>query len=136
MKIKKVLKNQILALIWTVFIFVICNAKLGTNSGGNFLFVGFDKIVHLGLFYVLTLLIFYGKIKFQNNYHISWLTIFKIITINAIIGGIIELLQLKIFTYRAAEWWDFITDILGVLMAVFSYVLLHKFINNEKSNKN
>jgi VanZ family protein len=133
---KKALKNQLLAIIWTVFILVICNVKLGTNTGNTLFFAGFDKMVHLGLFFVLTVLLLYGKIKLQQHYQISLLTIFKIIATNAIIGGLVELLQLKIFTYRGAEWWDFIADILGALMGIFSYVLLYKSISNEKSNQN
>lgn len=80
----------------------------------------------MGFFFVLTTLLFYGKIKYQHNYSFSSLTIFKIIVITAALGGGIELLQWEIFTYRSAEWWDFGCDMIGVCMGVFSYVLLHK----------
>lgn len=105
-----------------------------SDGVGGFFFEGFDKLAHLGFFFVLSVLLFYGKIKYQHNYGFRTLTIFKIILINALIGGGIELLQWKVFTYRSAEWWDFGCDILGSFMAVFSYILLHKLNFDEKNS--
>ncbi|KQN37948.1 glycine cleavage system protein H [Pedobacter sp. Leaf41] len=127
------LKRQKWAIFWTIVVLVLCNIKLPDSEGDGFFFKGFDKMAHLGFFFVLSVLLFYGKIKYQNNYGFRTLTIFKIILINAIIGGTIEILQWKLFTYRSAEWWDFGCDMLGALMAVFSYILLHKLNLNEKN---
>lgn len=126
------LKYQVWAIVWTIVILVLCNMKMPDTSGSGFFFEGFDKLVHLGFFYVLTILLFYGKIKHQHNYSFRSLTIFKIIVITAALGGGIELLQWKFFTYRSAEWWDFGCDMTGVFMGVFSYILLHKSNYNEK----
>jgi VanZ family protein len=52
--------------------------------------------------------------------------------ITAVLGGGIELLQLIVFTYRSAEWWDFFADMIGVCMGIFSYIFLHRFRFNEK----
>jgi len=127
------LKYQIWAIVWTVVILVLCNMKMPDTHGSGIFFEGFDKMVHLGFFYVLTILLFFGKIRHQHNYSFRSLTIFKIIVITAALGGAIELLQWKIFTYRSAEWWDFGCDMVGVFMGVFSYVLLHKSNYNEKA---
>jgi VanZ family protein len=131
----KVLKYQRWAILWTVVVLVLCNIHMPSGDGPGFFFVGFDKMAHLGFFFILSILLFYGKIKYQHNYSFRSLTIFKIILISAIIGGGIELLQWKVFTYRSAEWWDFTCDILGTLMGVFSYVLLHKSNYNGKVTK-
>ncbi|WP_316806082.1 VanZ family protein [Pedobacter agri] len=130
----KALKQQKWAIFWTIVVLVLCNIEMPTTEGEGFFFTGFDKMTHLGFFFVLSVLLFYGKIKYQNNYGFRTLTIFKIILINVIIGGGIELLQWKVFTYRSAEWWDFGCDLLGCLMAVFSYILLHKLNFDEKNN--
>ena len=123
----KVLGSQKWSIIWAIIILVLCNIKMPESDGKEgFFFEGFDKLAHLGFFYVLTILLFYGKINFQHNYSFRSLTIFKIILITAIIGGGIELLQWKVFTYRSAEWWDFICDMIGTFMGVFSYILLHR----------
>lgn len=132
MKKLGVLRSQIWALVWTVVILVLCNIKMPDSKGAGFFFEGFDKMVHLGFFYVLSVLLFYGKIRYQHNYSFRSLTIFKIILISAVIGGGIELLQWKVFTYRSAEWWDFACDMIGTFMGVFSYILLHLSNYNEK----
>jgi VanZ family protein len=136
MALFKALKYQRWAILWTVLTLVLCNIDLSSRSHSGFFFEGFDKLAHLGFFYVLTILLFYGKIKYQHNYSFRSLTIFKIIMISVVIGGGIELLQWKVFTYRSAEWWDFACDMIGCLMAVFSYVLLHLSNYNENNAAN
>jgi hypothetical protein len=42
------------------------------------------------------------------------------------LGGGIELLQWKVFTYRDGDWWDFFVDMVGYGMGVFGYLLLHR----------
>lgn len=122
----KALKHQIWAIVWALAVLVLCNIKIPSSTQSNGLFfTGFDKLVHLGFFYVLTVLLFYGKINYQHNFNLRSLTIFKIILVSAFLGGGIELLQWKVFTYRSAEWWDFGCDMLGAFMGVFSYILLH-----------
>lgn len=129
----KALKYQRWAILWSAITLVLCNVDLSSaQHSSGFFFVGFDKLAHLGFFYVLTILLFYGKIKYQHNYSFRSLTIFKIIMISAVVGGAIELLQWKVFTYRSAEWWDFFCDMLGCLMGVFSYVLLHLSNYNDQ----
>lgn len=128
----KVLKYQFWAIIWAIIILVLCNIKMPEPSDDEgFFFTGFDKMAHLGFFYVLAVLLFYGKITYQHNYSFRSLTIFKIILISVVLGGGIELLQWKVFTYRSAEWWDFACDMLGTFMGIFSYILLHKSNYNK-----
>lgn len=128
----KGLKYQGWAIAWTILISILCLIKTPDSQSTGFFFTGFDKLVHLGFFYVLTVLLFFGKIRYQHNYSFSVFTIFKIIFITALIGGGIEILQLLFFNYRSAEWWDFICDMIGVFMGVFSYVLLHVADYNKK----
>ena len=130
----KALRYQIWAIIWTVFIFVLCNVKMPDDNDSGIFFTGFDKLVHVGFFYVLTILLFYGKIQSQHSYSFRSLTILKIIVLTAALGGGIELVQWKFFTYRSADWWDFGCDMIGVFMGVFSYVLLHRSNYNEKGS--
>ena len=120
------IKYQVWAILWTAVVLVLCNVPPATlHSSSSFFFEGFDKMAHLGFFYMLAVLLFYGKIKQQKSYEYSWITIVKIVLLTASIGGGIELLQWKVFTYRSAEWWDFTSDMIGVGMAIFSYLLLH-----------
>ncbi|HUH33369.1 MAG TPA: VanZ family protein [Daejeonella sp.] len=125
------LKHQYLAIVWAVLVLILCDIPV-SSSGKLPLFEGFDKLVHTGFFFVLTVLLFYGKIRQQLSYSYRIITILKILLITTILGGGIELLQLTIFTYRSAEWWDFICDMVGVGMGIFSYIFLHRFRFNEK----
>jgi len=125
------LKYQSWAIAWSIVILIFCNIEMPDTSRSGIFFEGFDKLVHLGFFYVLTIFLFYGKIRYQHSYSFRSLTIFKVILIGAALGGFIELLQWKIFTYRSAEWWDFGCDMLGVFMGVFSFVLLHRMNYNK-----
>lgn len=129
----KALKSQRWTILWIFVVLVLCNIKMPASNGPSLFFAGFDKLAHLGFFYTLTILLFYGKIKYQSNYSFSSLTIFKVILVNLILGGGIELLQWKVFTYRSGEWWDFGCDMIGCFMGVFSYVLLHL---SNYANKN
>ena len=130
----KVLSHQRLALIWTVFILILCTMKMPDSVGeSGIFFTGFDKIVHLGFFFVLTILLFYGETKSQRRENFGILTIFKILMLTFALGGFIELIQYKFFTYRSAEWWDLGSDMIGVFMAIFAYVLLNKS-NYEKES--
>ena len=128
----QVLRKQKWAIFWAVVILILCNIPLPESDGEGFFFTGFDKMGHLGFFFVLSVLLFYGKIKYQHSFTFRRLTILKILLINIALGGGIELLQWKVFTYRSAEWWDFACDMIGCFMAIFSYVLLHKFTSSEK----
>ncbi|UKT63209.1 VanZ family protein [Pedobacter mucosus] len=125
-------KQQKWAIFWTIVVLVFCFTKMPDTESEGFFFKGFDKMTHMGFFFMLSILLFYGKIKYQHSFGFRTLTIFKVLLINILIGGGIELLQWKVFTYRSAEWWDFGCDMLGASMAIFSYVLLHKLNFNEK----
>ncbi len=126
------LKHQYLAIGWAILTIVLCDIPTSGLGGSGLFFEGFDKLAHTGFFFVLTVLLFYGKIRQQRSYSYRIVTILKIFIITAIIGALIELLQWKVFTYRSAEWWDLFCDMLGVSMGVFGYVLLHRTRLNGK----
>ncbi len=129
----KTIRYQLPAIIWAIFITVLCEMPgLDSSKSGISLFEGFDKLAHTGFFFVLTVLLFYGKIREQSSYSYRLLTILKILFITFSLGAFIEVLQMKIFTYRSAEWWDLFADMTGVGMGIFSYVLLHRVRFNEK----
>lgn len=133
MRVFQIVKNHKWALVWSVVIFVLCGIEMPSSSETEgFFFEGFDKLAHLGFFFVLTILLFYGKIRYQHNYSFSSLTILKIILITGALGAGIEIMQWLFFYYRSGEWWDFFCDMVGVFMGVFSYILLHKSHYNEK----
>lgn len=125
------IKNQWPAILWAIIVLILCDIPPSSFKGAP-VFEGIDKLVHTGFFFVLTVLLFYGKIRQQHSYSYRILTIVKIILVTSFFGAGIELLQWKVFTYRSADWWDFFADMTGVGMGVFSYILLHRVNYSEK----
>jgi VanZ family protein len=128
----RTLKHQYLAIIWSVIVLILCDLPLSSSGTRIPVFEGFDKLVHTGFFFVLTVLLFYGKIHQQKSYSFRIRTILMILLVTSILGGGIELLQMFVFTYRSAEWWDLFADMTGVGMGIFSYIFLHRTHLNEK----
>jgi VanZ family protein len=122
----RTLKYQLPAIFWSILVLILCFLPGSDLPEASHFFPGFDKIVHLGFFFVLTVLLFFGKIRQQNSYDYRILTIIKITLICVTLGGGIELLQWKVFTYRDGDWWDFFVDMVGYGMGVFGYLLLHR----------
>ena len=129
----KSLRYQYLSILWAIFVVILCELPPQKVSlEGVTLFPGFDKLAHTGFFFVLTVFLFYGKIREQNSYSYRFLTILKILGITLFLGLFIEFLQWKVFTYRSADWWDLFADMTGVGMGIFSYIFLHRIRFNEK----
>ncbi|WP_419801790.1 VanZ family protein [Mucilaginibacter sp.] len=117
---QKLFKHQSPALIWALFILIICCASLGKAGESPLFFKGFDKLTHTGLFFVLTIFTLYGLLRKQAHHQLSASIFAFVLGIMFLFGGAIELLQLKVFTYRSAEWADLFCDVLGTLMGIFS----------------
>lgn len=108
------------AILWALFIFVMCTAKLGNAGNSPLFFPGFDKLVHCGFFFVLVVVYCCGLIRQQLSRSLSYKSII-IFTIFAILyGGIIELLQNYVFTWRTGDWADLFADSIGAMMGAFS----------------
>lgn len=128
------LRHQYLAIIWASIVLVLCDMPLDDHPAGITFFEGFDKLVHTGFFFVFTVLLFYGKIQQQGSYSFRILTVVKILIVATLLGGGIEILQWKVFTYRSAEWWDLFADLTGVGMGIFGYIFLHRTRFNANTN--
>jgi len=130
---KETIRYQWPAIVWALIVLILCDLPPSSFKGTP-VFEGIDKLVHTGFFFVLTVLLLYGKIRQQKSYSWRISTVLKIVFFTGLFGGGIEILQWKVFTYRSAEWWDLFADMTGVGMAVFSYILLHRPAFYEKRN--
>ena len=129
----KTLRYQYLSILWAIFVVIICEMPSSDISPDSFTFFeGFDKLAHTGFFFVLTVLLFHGKIMEQGSYNYRAITILKILLITLFLGAAIEVLQYSVFTYRSAEWWDLFADMTGVGMGIFGYIFLHRGHIDEK----
>jgi VanZ family protein len=120
---KNMFKYHGLAFLWALFILIMCAAKFGSISGSPMFFPGFDKLVHCGLFFVLVVFGFYGFSRQQISAAMPYKAVLFIIALAIAYGGIIELLQLYIFTWRSGEWDDLFADAVGASMGGFGILL-------------
>lgn len=80
------------------------------------LFPHFDKLVHFGLYFGLSALLFYDY-SWKNERASSLKKMLIIILLPVLYGGVIEILQETFFPPRSADWFDFIADALGCILA-------------------
>ena len=82
-----------------------------------FNFPGFDKLVHFGFYFILSLFLFkpFSKV-------LTYPVTCTIVTA-ALAGGLIEILQKEYTTSRHADVFDFLADLAGILAAVIFYIL-------------
>src|ERR1700743_2862452 len=129
-----VLKYQRLTILWALFIFLMCSIKIGDNVMHEpMFFPGFDKLVHSGFFFMLVVLWCNGSIRQQKGQLLSYKSAVVITVVAILFGGLIELLQLTIFTWRDGEWPDLFADAVGACMGIFSVMLIVRAGNYEKS---
>ena len=106
-------------------ILILCNLpKSAAGNAADFFFPGFDKLVHLAMFFKFNSLLILGEIYRQKNFELKASTLFQLFLLSLFYGAFIEFLQDQVFTYRAAEYWDWIADAAGALLSLAFYVAL------------
>ncbi|MDG4945133.1 VanZ family protein [Weeksellaceae bacterium KMM 9713] len=91
--------------------FLVTLATLTPLDGIPPIEIGFDfvdKIIHLIIFLVLTILSYFAYPNFNRWINLAWLVLF---------GLLIEVLQHSLPTGRSFDWYDWIFDIIGVVLA-------------------
>jgi VanZ family protein len=130
---KNKLKYQKLTILWALFILIMCSVSFGRISNSPMFFPGFDKLVHCGLFFVLVIFWCNGILRQQNIGHLPYKSMGVVLALSWLYGGIIEILQMTIFTWRSAELGDLFADIVGACMAMFSVVVIENALGHEKN---
>jgi len=131
---KQTIKYQGLTFAWALLIFTLCTIKLGSVGKSSMFFPGFDKLVHCGLFFVLTALLTNGIVRLHQGFKLSLTQYTFCFLVPILYGGIIELLQAYVFTWRSGEWDDLFADSVGVGMAIFAVILTAWSHRYEKQN--
>ena len=130
---KLLLKYHGPAILWALFVLVICSIHLDDVDKSPLFFEGFDKLTHCGLFFTLIVLVSFGVIRQQKPRRLTYTGMFIIWAASIVFGGLIEILQIFVFTWRTGDWNDLFCDVLGACMGVFSVMLTIEAIGkNEK----
>ncbi len=116
----RVIYNYVLELTvcWFAIIFALC------ATPGNFVpsptwadLLSIDKLVHVMMFFILCELILIVTLK----YNVPNAMVIVAVSFAVAYGGVLEILQATCFVNRSGNWQDFVADVLGCLMAVFSF---------------
>lgn len=103
---------------------------MGSVENSVHFFPGFDKLVHCGFFFVFTVLLAngfirqYGRLYFKHT--------FGIVLASVTFGGLIEILQYAVFTWRDGDWADLFADSVGIGMAAFCILVVLAATRYEK----
>lgn len=109
--------NSFPAITWTILILLACSWP-GSNLPEAPI-VGFDKVVHVGLFAGFTFLWLFRYPKQQT----------RIIILGISYGVFIEIYQKYTPLNRSFDWWDILADSVGVLVGVLTVYLFRKYFN-------
>ncbi|MFD0751089.1 VanZ family protein [Mucilaginibacter calamicampi] len=129
---RAIIKNQRLTLWWALFVFIICNIQIGAVGKSSLFFPGFDKLAHCGLFFVFVVFCTNGFIRQNLNKRLTYKNALFITLIGIGYGGLIELVQLTLFSWRTGDWDDLFADTVGACMATFSILITINATNNGK----
>lgn len=80
-----------------------------------------DKVAHLILYYLFTLIIMFDYAKSTRNKTEKKMFLLLCIAFPVFIGGITEILQSLFFAPREGDWLDFVFNVYGVLLAWLTF---------------
>ncbi|MEO7213519.1 VanZ family protein [Mucilaginibacter sp.] len=119
------------AILWALFILVICSLPMGSIGSSHLFFPGFDKLTHCGLFFVLAVLYCYGSIRKFKIREVRIEIAIKNTIVLISYGALIEVLQLYIFTWRSGDTADLFADTVGACMGIFAVLVTSNALNHE-----
>jgi VanZ family protein len=108
--------------ILLAFVIALLSLIPGEDMPGSFLFSipHIDKIIHFSMYAALG---FVALSESRRNSSRSGLHVFLLFSIFAL-SAIIEILQATVVASRAAEWFDLLSNFLGLIGAYIAYRLI------------
>ncbi|MBD1367346.1 VanZ family protein [Mucilaginibacter sp. ZT4R22] len=119
------------AILWAIFVLVICSVPMGGIGSSHLFFPGFDKLTHCGLFFVLAVLYCYGSIRKFKTREVRIEIAMKNTIVLISYGALIEMLQMYVFTWRSGEAADLFADTVGACMGIFGVLVTSNALNHE-----
>jgi VanZ family protein len=116
--------------LWAVVIFVLSVMDTGEIPDPGFFDIPhFDKMVHFGLYFILSFLLIFNlkKSRIAGN-SLNFIFLLSVV-ISSLYGGIMELVQSSGLFSRTSSIADFFANTAGAVSAAFMFKPLAKIIN-------
>lgn len=127
------MKNLLPGFIWSVIILILSGVP-GNYVPSVFSFLDWispDKLVHIIMYSVLVFVFLRGFRKQGSKRDISKKTIYIVLSISIVFGGITEVLQNILFIRRNGNVYDFLADIVGCAIGLIVYFLYQRKKNGK-----
>ncbi len=121
---RALLKSYIIAAI----IIVLCLLPGQTFPKVEQPIIGLDKLVHILMYVPLAWTMVFGFKLQKRHPKLTEKAFLYTFVIASAYGAFIELLQFALTPDRAAELWDFVADVAGVLLGLLTYKIGEKLI--------
>lgn len=116
-------------ILWAIIIFILCAVPGEAIPNPHFHIPHLDKVVHFGMFFIMSLLLWCG---FEKSTAFSGKKICGIAILTAFIyGGLIEILQQKFFN-RNGDLADLAADVAGGIVGCLCYPFIKKLFSGKK----
>ena len=116
----EIIKTFPFSIAVTVAIWVLCLIPIPETPLSDISLI--DKWTHFVMYGVLTLVMLWERGKKPMKPMIS---VWQLLLIPIVMGGLIELAQRYLTTCRSGEWLDFVGDTIGVVIGAILYVAFH-----------
>ena len=124
--------SYVWAIVWAIIMLILL--LLPPNELPDIkkfeLFPGIDKVVHMGIFFVLTILLYWEAAMKSGWKRNKWKTIAKVVVTTVIFAFFTEEAQRHVSS-RTADLYDIYADCIGIGMATFAFILIYKIPKEE-----
>lgn len=91
-----------------------------------------DKWVHVLVYMLLTIALLSDSYRAGLG---SWRTWLVCVLCSIVYGGFIEILQEQFFYPRTGDWYDWLADVVGVVLGCVIWILVERIINARRVDK-
>ena len=118
--IKQIIYNYcgLLSVLWSILIFVLCATPGQYLPSEKWLeLIGFDKLIHATIFFILLSLAFLKAFKHQQSTFVFVMCFIFIF----FYGVILEFMQANYFSNRSSDFYDIAANTAGCVVAVLIF---------------
>ena len=119
----EIIKTYPLSIAVAMVIWVLCLVPIPETPLSSISLI--DKWTHFVMYGVLTLVLLWERGKKPMKPMVS---VWQLLLIAIVMGGLIELAQKYLTTCRSGEWLDFVGDVVGVVIGALLYAAFYRLV--------